>query len=69
MIKHTNLCLDGESQKNKSSNLNSSLKRQQNIFRVVIDISESTICGSYKVSEILAKHSRPFTYGKHVKES
>ena len=61
-------CLEGESRKNKIINLKSSLKNQQNTFKVVTDKSESAVRASYKVAEIIAKHGRPFTDSELVKE-
>ena len=44
-----------------------SLKAQQNIFTKHKEISETSVKVSYVISEMIAKHSKPFTEG-FVKE-
>ena len=43
-------------------------KNQQKIFKVVTDKNKTSETASYKVTEIIAKHGRPFTDSVVVKE-
>lgn len=60
--------LEGEIRKRKISALKSSLKNQQNVFKVVTNNTESSLRASYRVAEILAKSGRPFTDSELVKD-
>ncbi|XP_045504708.1 general transcription factor II-I repeat domain-containing protein 2A-like isoform X2 [Colias croceus] len=61
-------CLVGESRKNKINALKSSVKNQQNVFKVHVQSNESNIRASLRVAEILAKSGRPFTDSELVKQ-
>ena len=58
----------GESRKNKINALKSSVKNQQNVFKVQVQSNESTIRASLRVAEILAKSGRPFTDSELIKQ-
>lgn len=61
-------CLVGDLRKNKISALKSSVKNQQNVFKVQVQNSESCVRASLRVAEILAKSGRPFTDSELVKQ-
>ncbi|CAH1634822.1 unnamed protein product [Spodoptera littoralis] len=61
-------CLVGESRKTKINALKSSVKNQQNVFKVQVQSNESSIRASLRVAEILAKSGRPFTDSELIKQ-
>lgn len=48
--------------------MKSSLKNQQNVFKIVVDNNESSVRASFRVADILAKRGHPFTDSELVKE-
>lgn len=58
----------GDARKQKINALKLSVTKQQNVFKVQVQNSESTIRASLRVAEILAKSGRPFTDSELVKE-
>lgn len=61
-------CLVGDLRQNKINALKSSVKNQQNVFKVQVQSNESGVRASLRVAEILAKSGRPFTDSELVKQ-
>jgi hypothetical protein len=60
--------LVGDLRKHKINALKSSVKNQQNVFKVQVQSNESGVRASLRVAEILAKSGRPFTDSELVKQ-
>jgi hypothetical protein len=60
--------LTGKQREDKLSELKKSLKTQQNLFSKHRQLNEESVKVSYILSEMIAKHSKPFTEGEFVKE-
>jgi hypothetical protein len=58
----------GDLRKHKINALKSSVKNQQNVFKVQVQSNESGVRASLRVAEILAKSGRPFTDSELVKQ-
>ncbi|CAH1173813.1 unnamed protein product [Phaedon cochleariae] len=61
-------CLVGDGRKIKINSLKSSMKNQQNVFKVQIQNNESNVRASIRVAEILAKSGRPFSDSELIKQ-
>ena len=55
--------MQGEFRKDKILQLKKNLTKQHQIFKNLGDQSESSVKASYKVAEIIAKKSKPFSDG------
>jgi hypothetical protein len=60
--------LVGDLRKHEINALKSSVKNQQNVFKVQVQSNESGVRASLRVAEILAKSGRPFTDSELVKQ-
>jgi hypothetical protein len=60
--------ITGKQREEKLSELKKSLKTQQNLFSKHRQLNEESVKVSYILSEMIAKHSKPFTEGEFVKE-
>lgn len=60
--------IDGLMREEKLKELKLGLKKQQLMFSKVMQESETAVHASYVLSELIAKHSKPFTDGDFIKE-
>lgn len=60
--------IDGLMKEEKLKELKLGLKKQQLMFSKVMQESETAVHASYVLSELIAKHSKPFTDGDFIKE-
>ncbi|XP_075455099.1 general transcription factor II-I repeat domain-containing protein 2-like [Ascaphus truei] len=59
---------EGLMRQDKLKELKLGLKKQQFMFTKVLQESEAALHASYVLSELIAKHSKPFTEGDFIKE-
>lgn len=52
----------------KLKELKLGVKKQQSMFSKVLQESKAVVHASYVLSELIAKHSKPFTDGDFIKE-